>query len=64
MKNKPFEMLTIRQCAARGILREHQLRTLVRARKIPFIMVGNKALVNYTALCEQLQRPDSVEVID
>jgi hypothetical protein len=64
MQNRPFEMLTIRQCAARGILKEHQLRTLVKSRKIPFIMVGNKALVNYTALCEQLQKPDNIEAAE
>ncbi len=57
------KMLTIRQAAATGILPEHSLRQLVRDRKIAFITVGNKALINYTALCRQLEQPDgSIEV--
>lgn len=51
-------MLTIRQTAATGILPEYSLRKLVHDRRIAFIMVGSKALINYTALCEQLKQPD------
>lgn len=58
-------MKTIRQVASTGILPEHAIRQLVKDKKIAFITVGkNRVLVNFTALCEQLQKPDSVEVID
>ena len=50
----PPQMVTIRQCAATGILPEHSLRTLVKLNRIPHIMVGNTAYINYTMLVEQL----------
>jgi hypothetical protein len=48
-------MLTVRQVAATGIMPEHALRLLIKQNRIPYIMVGSKALINYTALCSQLQ---------
>lgn len=54
MQSSIPEMLTIRQVADKKVLKEHQLRVLVKEKRIPFIMVGNKALINFTALCEQL----------
>ena len=48
-------MLTIRQTAETGILPENTLRSLVKTGKIPFIMVGNRALINYSKLCRMLE---------
>ena len=48
------QMLTIRETAKTGILPEHALRVLIRENKIPYILVGNKALINFNALCERL----------
>jgi excisionase family DNA binding protein len=56
MQNNIPNMLTIREVAATGILPEHAVRTLVREKRVPFVMIGTKALVNFTALCEQLSR--------
>jgi hypothetical protein len=54
LENQP-EMLTIRKVAKKGILPEHALRVLVKQKKIPAIYIGKKALINYNALCRQLQ---------
>ena len=52
-------MKTIRETAATGVMSEHALRELVRNNRIAYITVGkNKALINFSALCEQLQKPD------
>lgn len=45
---------TIREVAATGLLPEHALRMLLKQNKIPAIYIGNKALVNYPLLIEQL----------
>ena len=47
-------MLSIRQVADTGIMSEHALRVLVAEKRVPFIKVGRKVLINYTALCTQL----------
>lgn len=47
-------MLTIRQTAETGILSEFCLRRMVKENRVPHIMVGNKALINFTLLCQQL----------
>lgn len=47
-------MMTIRQVARTGLLSEHALRLMLKAGKLPAIFVGNKALINYDRLCEQL----------
>lgn len=57
MQNDIPIMKTIREIAKMGVLPEHAIRTLVREGRIPYIKVGNKALVNFTALCEQLSKP-------
>ena len=49
------EMLTIRQVAQRGILRERTLRRLVDENKIPVVRSGKTRYINFTRLCEQLQ---------
>ena len=54
MTVKQPQMLTIRQVAKTGILSEHALRIMLKAGKLPAIYVGNKALINYDKLCEQL----------
>ena len=48
------KMMTIKECAKTGILPEFALRRLVRENKIPHIMTGTKALINFTLLCQQL----------
>ena len=45
---------TIRQAAAMGILTEHRLRLMVAAGKCPGIYLGNRFMVNVTALAELL----------
>lgn len=52
-KNVP-RMMTVRQVARTGLLSEHALRLMLKAGKLPAIFVGNKALINYDRLCEQL----------
>lgn len=47
-------MMTVRQVARTGLLSEHALRLMLKAEKLPAIFVGNKALINYDKLCEQL----------
>lgn len=54
MRNNIPEMLTIRQTAETGILPEHALRRMVKENRVPHIMVGTKALINFNLLCEQL----------
>lgn len=58
-------MLTIRQIARTGLLSEYALRKLLRENKLPVIYIGNRTLINYTKLCEQLnadsgERGDSI----
>lgn len=50
------EFKTIRQTAATGILPEYRLRLMVAAGTCPGIKVGNRFLINVTALAEQLDR--------
>lgn len=51
-------MLTIRQCAATGILPEVTIRRLVKEKRIAFVMVGNRALVNFDRLVDTLNKGD------
>lgn len=48
------KFLTIRQCAATGILPEHALRLLSKQGKLPQITIGNRVLINYNKLVEKL----------
>lgn len=48
-----LELKTIRQTAATGI---HRIRLMVAAGTCPGIKVGNRFMVNVTALAEQLDR--------
>lgn len=47
---------TIRQTAKTGILPEHSLRIMVAQGRCPGIYSGNRFLVNYDLLVEQLDR--------
>ena len=49
------KMLTIRQTAKTGILPENALRQMVKNGTAPFIMCGNKALINYNKLVQMLE---------
>lgn len=51
----PPNFKTIRQTAALGILSEHHIRLLVAAGRCPGIKVGNRFLVNVSALAEMLE---------
>lgn len=55
MNEKTPRMMTVRQVAKTGLLSEYALRTMLREGKLPAIFVGNKALINYDMLCEQMQ---------
>lgn len=46
--------MTIRETAKTGILSEYTLRLMQKQGKIPCIMCGNKCMVNYPLLLEQL----------
>ncbi|HEM5240604.1 TPA: hypothetical protein U1338_001523 [Streptococcus suis] len=48
------KMMTIREIADTGLLKENSLRILLKENKLPVIYVGKKALINYDLLCEQL----------
>ena len=50
------EFKTIRQTAATGILAEHRIRIMVAQGNCPGFKVGNRFMVNVTALSEQLER--------
>lgn len=49
------QMLTIREVARTGLLPEHALRLMAKAGKLPALKVGNKVLINYDKLCQQLR---------
>lgn len=48
-------MMSIREIAATGIIPEHALRVLVREKRIPFVKVGAKVLINFDMLSELLK---------
>ena len=60
--NKTF--LTIRETAKTGILSEYTLRLMQKQGKIPCIMCGNKCMVNYPLLLEQLNTESKKAVIN
>jgi len=55
MKSETPNMMTVRQVAKTGILSEYALRAMLKEGKLPAIYVGNKALINYDMLCEQIK---------
>lgn len=50
------EFKTIRQTAATGILPEYRIRIMVSQGNCPGFKVGNRFMVNVTALAERLDR--------
>jgi hypothetical protein len=54
-----IEMLTVTQCAKRGILPERTLRQLVKEKRIPTIEIGSRHYVNYKLLIDMLTDPRS-----
>lgn len=52
--NTEKNYLTIREVAKTGLLSEYAIRLLLKQGKIPAIYIGNKALINYPLLIEQL----------
>lgn len=58
MVNTP-QMMTTRKIARTGLLSEHALRLLLKEGKLPAIYVGNKSLINYDKLCQELHNLDT-----
>lgn len=56
--------MTIRETAKTGILSEYTLRLMQKQGKIPCIMCGNKCMVNYPLLLEQLNIESKKAVIN
>ncbi len=54
-REKP-RMMTVREVARTGLLSENALRSMLKAGKLPAIYIGNRALINYDRLCEELGR--------
>jgi hypothetical protein len=54
MNDRIPKMMTIREIAKTGILPEHALRVMLKTGQLPAIYIGNKAIINYDSLCEQL----------
>lgn len=48
------QMLSIRQIAKTGIMSEHALRVLEKEGKLLCLYIGNRCLINYGRLLEQL----------
>jgi hypothetical protein len=48
--------MTIRETARTGILSEYRLRCMDKAGQLPAIRAGNKTLINFDRLCEQLNQ--------
>ncbi len=55
MKSDDVRYLTIRQTAARGPIPEGLLRQMQKQGKLPGVRSGNRFLVNYSLLLEQLE---------
>lgn len=53
---RQIELLTIRQTAARGPLSENALRRLNAEKRLPVVLVGNRAMVCYDALLDRIER--------
>lgn len=62
MSNTPI-FLSIKETAKKGILSEHALRLMQKQGKLPHIMCGNKCMINYNLLLEQLTEESKKAVI-
>lgn len=56
MENTIPKFLTIRQAAETHILPEFRLRQLCAEGKLPGFYAGKKFLINFQALCDQLNQ--------
>lgn len=55
IQNRPPKLLTVRETARTGIMTESALRRWVKEGKVPHVAVGNRILINYDKLVEQIQ---------
>lgn len=53
-ENNMPRFMTVREIAKTGLLSEYCLRRMLREDKLPYIRSGNRYLVNYSLLIEQL----------
>ena len=60
---KAGKFLTIREVARTGLISEYNLRLRVAARTVPFIRTGNRVLINYPRLIEQLDQ-ESLNIME
>ena len=61
--NQP-KMMTVREIARTGLMSEHALRLMLKAGKLPAIFIGNKALINYDKLCDDLSAIESMPLTE
>lgn len=54
--NNQVCLITIPQAAERGLLNVSALRTLVRDKTIPAVMIGSRAYINYDVAASILRR--------
>lgn len=57
---KEFDYLTIRQTAAKGIISEFQLRSMLKAGELPGFYVGSHFRVNVPMLIDKLDAMSAV----
>ena len=51
--NNP-KMMTVKEVAATGILSEYAIRLLIKEGRLPVLRIGNRALINFDRLREDL----------
>ena len=49
-------LMTIREIAATGVIPETALRRLVAEKKVPFVSIGRKKLINYGRFLEFVEK--------
>lgn len=54
-------LVTIPQAVERGLLNVSALRTLVKDKTIPAVMIGSRAYINYDVACNIIRRLSGVE---
>lgn len=52
-------MMTVKEVAKTKLLPEHAIRVMLKKGQIPAVYCGNKALINFDLLVEQLMSPDT-----
>ena len=48
------KMMTVKEVAETGVLSEYALRQLIKEVRLPVLRIGNRALINYERLIEDL----------